>query len=78
MKTNLVKYTLIALFTFVSFTLLAQGPPPPPGEPHGGNQDIPGGGAPVGSGLGILLTLGAVYGGRKLYYFSIKNEKLED
>jgi hypothetical protein len=44
------------------------GNPPPPPDTHGSNQnEPPGGGAPVGSGLAILLALGAAYGGRKLY-----------
>jgi hypothetical protein len=42
-------------------------PPPPPGG-HGSTQNQPpGGGAPVGSGLVILLALGAAYGGKKMY-----------
>jgi hypothetical protein len=42
-------------------------PPPPPGD-HGSTQNQPpGGGAPVGSGLAILLALGAAYGGKKMY-----------
>jgi hypothetical protein len=42
-------------------------PPPPPGD-HGSTQNQPpGGGAPVGSGLVILLALGAAYGGKKMY-----------
>lgn len=42
-------------------------PPPPPGG-HGRNshQD-PGGGAPLGSGVGILIGLGTVYAFRKYY-----------
>lgn len=48
-------------------SLLAQDPPPPP-NPTGGNTGNPlGGGAPVGSGLAILLALGAGYGIRKIY-----------
>lgn len=41
-------------------------PPPPPGGP--GTGDIPiGGSAPVGSGLVLLLSMGAAYGAKKLY-----------
>jgi hypothetical protein len=48
-------------------------PPPPPGD-HGSTQNQPpGGGAPLGSGVAVLLALGAAYGGRKLY-----EVKLED
>lgn len=80
MKTNLIKHFIIAIFTFVSYTLAAQGPPPPPGDPHGGNNDIPmGGGAPIGNGLAIILTLGAAYGGRKVYlHFKEEKSTLEE
>jgi len=44
------------------------GNPPPPPSTHGENTNQPpGGGAPVGSGLVILLSLGAAYGGKKVY-----------
>jgi hypothetical protein len=72
MKT-LIK-TIITLFTITLITinpLSAQNgdPPPPPGE-HGqtGNQP-PGGGAPIAGGIGILLALGAAYGGKKVWGF---------
>lgn len=59
----------ITLLTISPLVLNAQGgnPPPPPGE-HGqnGNQP-PGGGAPIAGGIGILLALGAVYGGKKVW-----------
>ncbi len=42
-----------------------QGPPPMPGD-HGQNGNAPAG-APIDGGLGILLALGAGYGGRKVY-----------
>ena len=48
----------------------AQGPPPPPGDGHGqgGNQPAgPGGGAPIGGGIALLLSLGAAWGGKKVY-----------
>ncbi|MCF8398302.1 MAG: hypothetical protein K9G58_09050 [Bacteroidales bacterium] len=41
-------------------------PPPPPGHDQTGNQSG-GRGAPIGSGLLILLGLGGVYGGYKIY-----------
>lgn len=39
-------------------------PPPPSGHGAGGNQGPAG--APIDGGLGILLVMGAVYGGKKL------------
>jgi len=48
--------------------LMSQTPPPQPDDPSSGGGTGPvGGGAPVGSGLIILLTLGAAYGGKKVY-----------
>ncbi len=64
MKTS--RIIIIIAFLIGSLCLFAQDPPPPPGE-HGstGNQDPSG--APIDGGLGILLALGAAYGGYKLY-----------
>lgn len=67
----------IAMIIFASLQLNAQGPPPPPGDPSSGG-DIVGGGAPIGSGIAILLSLGAAYGGRKVYkYWQDQKEELE-
>ncbi len=55
-----------ATFMFHSF---ADGPldnpPPPPGGGHGGGGNTQG--APIDGGTGILLVLGACYGGLSLY-----------
>jgi len=54
---------------FTASGVLAQGgdPPPPPGA-HGSSQNRPpGGGAPVGSGVIVLVALGAAYGGKKMW-----------
>jgi len=60
------KIILIIAFFLSSMVLFADDPPPPPAG-HGatGNQDPKG--APIDGGLGILLALGAGYGGYKLY-----------
>jgi len=60
------KIILIIAFLLSSMALYANDPPPPPAG-HGatGNQDPKG--APVDGGLGILLAIGAAYGGMKLY-----------
>ena len=64
---NIIKTLFIALLLSFGISALAQAPPPPPGNPGGGG----GGGGPVGApidgGLGILIAMGAVYGGRKYY-----------
>lgn len=78
MKKILIKLSFIIAFTISSTALLAQGPPDPPGDPGTGDP-IGGGGAPIGSGVGILLALGVAYGGKKLYTLYSKNtETLEE
>jgi len=83
MKKLIIKtFLALSLSLFVGMTAFAQGspPPPPPGGGHGQstNQDAGGGGAPIGSGVGILLALGAAYGGRKIYSILKQQEKLEE
>jgi hypothetical protein len=64
--------TLLFLITVTLLTInlaLAQTPPPPNGgdtPSQGGNTPV-GGGAPIAGGIGILLVLGAAYGGKKVY-----------
>lgn len=49
-------------------------PPPPSGHGYGGDQGPVG--APIDGGLGILMAMGAVYGGKKyLEYKKTKPEK---
>ena len=72
-KTIIILLVIIASVTTTN--LLAQvPPPPPPGHGETGNQ--PGGNAPIGGGLFILIGLGAAYGGKKLY--DLKKESLEE
>jgi len=70
MKTKFSTYLLLAgFFLIASLPALAQDPPPPPpggGHGQGGNQ-TPGGSAPVGSGLVVMIALGAAYGSKKIY-----------
>jgi hypothetical protein len=77
MKKIIALLSLITTLTIASTTLLAQGPPDPPDDPTG--EGPVGGGAPIGSGIAILLTLGAAYGGHKVYqYWKDQKEELED
>jgi hypothetical protein len=77
MKKNILSITLSVLFTLFAFNAFSQGPPPPPsGAGHGANGNQTGGNAPIGSGLFVLLGLGAAYGSRKLY--NMKKEDLEE
>jgi len=80
MKKIIVTALFIMSLVFVSVDLLAQGAPPPPPGGHGGSTNQPaneGGGAPIGGGLGILLALGAAYGGGKIYK-NWQQNKLEE
>lgn len=59
---------IIFLFTLNTGKLSAQGPgdPPPPPDSHGyGSHQNPGGGAPVGGGLIVLLASSAMYAAHK-------------
>ena len=73
-KTHTALYILIGGL-ILSISVSAQVPDPPNG--HGSNDDNPpGGGAPIGSGVFILLGLGVAYGSKKLY--EMKKDDLED
>jgi hypothetical protein len=66
-KILIISLSLGLLFGISAISVAQPGPPPPP-EGHGqsGNQS-PGGTAPIGSGLLILMTMGAAYGAKKLF-----------
>ncbi len=65
---------IITILIFLTLNIYADGPPDPP--PQGGDKPPVGGGAPIGSGLVILLVLGSAYGVKKLYNY--KKKKLLD
>ena len=78
MKTKYIKTLLIAGMCIVGSQLLAQGPPNPPGDPSAGGGPV-GGSAPLTGGIGILLALGAAYGGKKVYqHWKDRQEMLEE
>ena len=71
-----IKILLIALFALNTSLLFSQGAPPPPPSGHGSEINQPAGNtAPIGSGLGILLAMGAAYAGKKVYDFRKKLEE---
>lgn len=76
---NLHKILLLVfiIIAFTSVDIFAQIPNPPSAPNHNttDNTDGNGGGAPIGSGLFILLGLGAAYGGIKTYQFYQKKKK---
>jgi hypothetical protein len=65
-------FILVWIFSVTSAT--AQSQPPPAPDTHGGANNVPGGGAPIGGGLTLLLAMGAAYGAKKVYQF--KNKQL--
>ena len=82
-----IKYYILKLFIsllFISISIIGFSQPPPPpggssgsGDGTGGSESSrTGGGAPLGSGVFILLSLGVAYGARKLYI--INKEELEE
>lgn len=71
MKKLAIKTLMVFSFSLISLGLFAD----PPGMPgaHGTDGDTPpGGGAPIGAGIGIMVALGAAYGG-----FRMKNNNEE-
>jgi hypothetical protein len=80
MKKYIVTTALVGSLLFNVQNLMAQGGPPPPpsgGHAQPGNSSN-GGGAPIGGGLGILLAMGAAYGGKKVFSLFQNQEKLEE
>jgi len=63
-----IKLTIIVLVLISSFGLFAQ-TPPHPGDGSGGGPGVgdPPVGAPIDSGLTVMLLLGAVYGSKRKY-----------
>jgi hypothetical protein len=78
MKKNIKNMLLsLSIVLVTSTALLAQGPPDPPEDPGDGGGPV-GGSAPIDSGIGILLTLGAAYGTRKVYKAFKEKDELEN
>ncbi len=65
---------LVILASVTTTSLFAQVPPPPP-PGHGSTGNQTGGNAPIGGGLFILMGLGAMYSGKKLYNMRKKNQE---
>lgn len=75
---NLLKAFVIVLMVSIAYSSEAQPPSTPPGgvSGTGNSSNNSQGGAPIGGGLGILLAMGAAYGGKKL--FDARKESLEE
>jgi len=66
-----IKIFTIAMLMAAPVFLFAQNPPHPNGgnAPGSGTNTPVGGGAPIDGGIGILITLGAAYGLKKVRQF---------
>lgn len=66
-----LRLSVILLFLYITPAVFAEDPAPPGGTGGPGSTPVgngtPVGGAPIDGGVGILLAMGAVYGGYKLY-----------
>ncbi len=77
MKTIILRTLAITAFLLLGNGIIAQPPPPP--DQHGGSGNAPAGGnGSLTGGIGILLALGAAYGGRKVYNAFKQQDKLEE
>ncbi len=78
LKNIFLPFLLTIFLAFSVSTIFASSNPPnPPGNGHGtGNDEEPGGGAPIGSGIMLLLSLGAAYGGKKVYNLKKKETSI--
>lgn len=79
MKNRIHKIAIVltlGLLLGMSAVIYAQPSAPPPPSNHGGASNAaPGGFSPIGSGLAILLGLGAAYGAKKVFDSRKKSEE---
>jgi hypothetical protein len=62
---RIVYKTLMIVGLSLASTGLFADPPAMPGNHGQGGDQIPGGGAPVGTGIGLMIALSAAYGAFK-------------
>ena len=70
MKKAILNLIITGLFVVVPVIIATASAPPPPPPPPGGGSDpnpIGGGAAPIGSGIVMLLSMGAAYGAKKVF-----------
>ncbi len=78
MKKKFIQFSITLSLLLFASTAFSQVPPPPPsGHGSGGNQPA-GGGAAIGGGIGILMALGAAYGGKKIYKAWKDKDQIEE
>jgi hypothetical protein len=61
------KIALIITLVIVSHCIVLSQPPSPPADAGAANSGPVGNGAPIGSGLGIMLAMFAAWGGKKAW-----------
>ncbi len=66
-KNSIIGIFLVIALVCITTMSIAQTQAPPP--PRHGTTDptVPGGSAPIGEGIALLVALGAVYGAKKVY-----------
>jgi len=66
---KLLKFLFALALLFSVHNVSMSQPPPPPSGGHGldSNQAPMAGGAPIGDGMFLLLSLAGLYGGKKIY-----------
>jgi len=78
MKNHILKLLFTIILVIGTSSIFAQVPPPPPGG-HGTGGNVPAGGTgSITGGIGILLALGAAYGGKKVYKAWKDKDQIED
>lgn len=73
-KSIKITFGILILLLMLNFaTPVYAGSPPPPPDTHGEGGNVPGGGAPIGEGLILLVAMGAAYGYKK--WSAVKEEE---
>lgn len=75
---SLALLSFMVMTVFITQTTQAEPPKPPSGTGTSGNQGPQPTGGPIDGGLGILLSLGAGYGAKKLYKMRKEKEEVTE
>jgi hypothetical protein len=68
MKKAILNLILVGVLIIVPVIIVSASDPPPPPPPGPGGDGLPiGGTAPIGSGIVMLISMGAAYGAKKVY-----------
>lgn len=67
LKITIVGFFLVFALLFFTYDVVAQTQAPPPPAHGNQSQTVPGGSAPVGGGLLLLIAMGSAYGLKKIY-----------